>query len=595
LESLIVSRRFVLAVAFCAFVAGTFTGCNTQPPAPAAPAATTPTATSSARCDDILNNVLQQLEPRSVGITSDAKVALQQLNDWANRCGQAQETPPSVPAAFSALLSEAARGDLTATRYTAPDGEILREATLFKSVAGYVAGNGANDRERVTRIFAHVIRTVSLEPPGTSELPLTTFDRYLLGNGSPSDRAAVFVSLLRQFRYDSVVFTTPDSATKTDAPVLVGVLYDGGLRLYDMTTGRPLLADPAQVDGPVVAWTELLAKPESIGQLSAPKWKHPLGPDGVPTLQPGLAGPAGVWSMRMLRLQGAMAGELAVVAAEGLADGPAGPGLLSRVGGVLGVAREKLVPWERLSRLAVARDGMTDMQRDMFQRAMLAWGAPVPFEADDKGQPVAGRPSRTFLKLRLALATGAFEEAISEFPREVVLPCRAIMNAPIPEIYRYQAIDAANEGTYWMAVAQFEKGDAKIAGDSAARYLRNSRQALAQVVGEMMKFSSRKKETFEGDLAKTFDTPAKKGFVEAIIAATRDAAANDPPEQVLQAIRGVSSTFRRIGPSQLLLAKSRHAAGDPAGARLALEAIAADSPQYPEARLLLAQWSTPAP
>lgn len=586
------SRRLVPVVALCSFVAATFAGCGGQPSAPVTPAATTttPTATSSARCDDILNNVLRQLEPRSVGITSDVKVALQQLNDWSNRCGQSQETPPPVPAAFTALLSDAARGDLTATRYSAPDGEILREATLFKSVAGYVAGNGANDRERVDRIFAHVVRTVSLEPATNGELPLTTFDRYLLGGGSPADRGAVFVSLLRQFRYDSVVFTLADAATRPDAPVLVGVLYDNALRLYDMTTGRPLFADAPQVEGPIAAWTELLAKPELIGQLSVPEWKHPFTAESVPSLKPGLAGPAGVWSMRMLRLQGAMAGEAAVVAAEGLTDGAAGPGLLARVSAVLGDSRDKLAPWERLSRLAAARDSMTDMQRDLLQRATIAWGAPVPFDADAQGQPVPGRPSRTFLKLRLALATGAFDEAISEFPREVVLPCRALMNAPIPDLYRYQAIDAANEGTYWMAVAQAEKGDAKIAADSAARYLKNSRQALAQVIGELMKFSSRKKATFEDELANTFGLPGKQDFAETIIAATRDAAASDPPPNVVQAIRGVSSTFRRIAPSQLLLAKSRHASGDLPAARAVLEGIAADSPQYPEARLLLSQW-----
>jgi hypothetical protein len=63
---------------------------------------------------------------------------------------------------------------------------------------------------------------------------------------------------------------------------------------------------------------------------------------------------------------------------------------------------------------------------------------------------------------------------------------------------------------------------------------------------------------------------------------------------VVAAIRGISSTFRRIGPSQLLLGKSRRAAGDTESARAILEGIAADSPQFPEARLLLKLWSEPA-
>ncbi len=588
------SRRLLPAFALFASLAAVLSGCAPKPPAPSAPAAAAST-TSSARCEDILSNVLRQLDPRSVGITSDVNTALQQLNDWNNRCGAALETPPAVPAAFSGLLSEAARGDLTATRYTAADGELLREATLFKAVSRYAAGSAATDRERVAGIFAHVNRNVSLDPPDTFELPLATGDRYLLGSGSVADRAAVFASLLRQFRYDTVLFVSPSQDTpRPDAPVLVGVLYDGGLRMYDMTTGRPLLADPSALDGPVAAWTDLLAKPELIGQLSVDAWKHPLDADAVKKLAPRLAGPSGLWSMRMLRLQAGMAGEAAVVAAEGLADGPSGPGLLGRVSAALGESREGLAPWDRLSRLAAARESMDDRQREMLQRATIAWGAPVPFEADDKGQPVPGRPSRKFYKLRLAQATGAFDEAIAEYPREVVLPCRSIMNAPIPEIYRYQAIDASNEATYWMAVCQSEKGDEKIAGDSAARYLKNSRQALAQVIGELMKFSSIKRAAFEDELAKVYDAPGKKAFVEAIESATRESAAGDPPPNVVAAIRGISSTFRRIGPSQLLLGKSRRAAGDTESARAILEGIAADSPQFPEARLLLKLWSEPA-
>ena len=583
----------------CGLVVGGLVGCDPGPqpaaPRPAAPAPEAPRQTSQVRCDEILKSALEQLEPRSLGITADTDSVIRYLREWTGRCGGRNKTF-EVPKSFVDAMTDPERENLGALKYGVRDIEVLREAALFKLVATSITATAKTDAEKVSLVFDHVVRTVAMAPASMGVLPFTAADRYLVGVGSGRDRVMVLAGILRQLRIETLAIEFPVSDDPSNLPTLAGVLLDGELRLYEPTLGEPVRINRRDQSSPVVSLRELLTTPSILESYAGLRGELArLKPEDLAKARLACVGQASLWSQRMQDLQQSIAGVDAVTAAEFLADSELGPGLLSRVAkaGGDGFAAEKVVPWSYVSGLIPKRDRPDEIQQRQLYFLTGAWAAPFNVGQDENGQPKLGTPTRAFLRLRLALASGGAEEALAAFPSEVILPCRALRMMSLPDEVRFQAEDAANESSYWMALCQFDRGALRVAVDGCDRYLRAARQAMLvsvlQTAGADV--PRQKIAALETAFEEAFRLPGDKSLAQVLEAATQvvlGRPANDAQRRTLVFLEGV---YRRIGAMQLLKAKALAAQNDREAALKTLQSVPVTDAAAVEAAALRSVWT----
>jgi len=571
-----------------------------KPKAPVANAPEPPRQASQARCEELLKTLLEQLSPENVGLSSDKEAVVRSLRDWANRCG-ARQSPVAVPSTFLESLPDAEKEVLNANRFNERDFDALSEATLFRAVADQISSRAPGDRERTAEVLGHVARTVAAAPPEAIDLPFTASERYLVGVGGPRDRLAVFAGILRQLRIDVVVVDLAGKGAGAAPVLLAGVALDHGLALYDMELGVPLTKTPGAATEPPLTLKELQEQPDLLQAWGFAKaGPARIDPARMKDARISVPGSAPQWSARMQDLQGALAGERAIVAADLLGDSKAGPGLLSRLAKASSGAfeAESIGPWEYLAALAVARQRATKEQEQMLFFLTAAWGAPLQIEPDDQGQVKVIGPTRAFQRMRLAIAVGGYDEALAQLPQRVILPCRGSRALPLPNEIRYAHEDAANEASYWMGLVQYDlaergQGDYRIATDSAERYLRNVRDQFIQVAaglagtqldrGTLMKLDQ--------GFTEAFANPGEGMLSDALeksIGKTLGKPSNDAQRA---ALKFLESSFRRYGAVQLLKARSLAARNDIPAALAALDAIPGKDPASVEGRYLRGVWA----
>ena len=215
---------------------------------------------SRTRCEDFLKNVIGQYQPLTVDLVADRVVSLQQLNDWRKSCADEPLEAPAIPARLADAVTGGNSDFLGSPRYREGDAEHLRDAMLLRDVARHVGETAGNERERILKVFRYVVQAVALE--GQSAVPpvLPPYDRLVLGSGTAADRAAIFIEILRQMRFDAVVLWLPQEqrsqTAKTSAsdkgtpgakeefnphqPMLVGVLTEAGVLLFEPGLGQPV-------------------------------------------------------------------------------------------------------------------------------------------------------------------------------------------------------------------------------------------------------------------------------------------------------------------------------------------------------------------
>lgn len=600
------SRGFFATVVTALLAA--VTGCGIEalpepeekPKRPVSTAPTAPLPVSQARCEEIVKSVLDQLAPEKVGLSSDTEGVVRNLRDWSTRCG-GRSKPVAIPAAFKEALSESQREILGAIRMGQDDFESLREASMFNVVSKVIASHPASDLERIASVLGHVTRTLSQAPADAINLPFIPTDRYLIGLGSPRDRLAVFAGILRQLRFDVAVVDLAPKVINTAPVLMAGVVLNGELALYDVELGVPFTRTPGDLAGKPVTLNELQGEPDLLKAWSLSE----IGPSRIDPARLSdprihIIGTAAQWSSRLQDLQSALAGEDAIVAADVLGDSERGPGLIQRLAKATGgiVSADAITPWGYLPELLTARQKATEEQQRMLFFLTAAWGAPLNMVADEQGQPKVTGPTRAFLRLRLALASGGFDEALAELPQQVILPCRASRQLPLPNEIRFAHEDAANEASYWMGLAQYDlaelgRGDFRVAGDSADRYLRGAREQFAQLAagfagaelnrGDLIKLT----QAFEAAFAK----PGDGQLSDALEKAFSKSLGKPSNDSQRTGLRFLESAFRRYGAIQFLKARSLAARNDKAAALEILDAIPGRDPVAAEARFWRAVWS----
>ncbi|MBR4832873.1 MAG: hypothetical protein IKU86_00875, partial [Thermoguttaceae bacterium] len=164
---------------------------------------------------------------------------------------------------FSRLLR------LDARSFAPQDADFLKESVWLRDVYGWAKGKDQNDFAVVCSLFdwtvANVVSTPPLETPAgpIAQLPWQTI---LIGQGTPFDRALVFIELLRQHRIDAFV-VRPNGDVPTDFPLVVGVRLDGETYLFLPEYGLPIPA--AGADALVLDGGLRFAKIATLAQVAA--------------------------------------------------------------------------------------------------------------------------------------------------------------------------------------------------------------------------------------------------------------------------------------------------------------------------------------
>ena len=145
-----------------------------------------------------------------------------------------------------------------------------------------------------------------------ADLPLSTYEVYLLGKGTAEDRAWIFVNCLRQLNLDAVLLVPKpvgdETAGADAAPYWWCAGFDGKIYLFDPLAG---IAVPslAKEEGGESTWpgvatlAEAVADPAVLKQLDSADTPYPIRAADLERPGVAIVGETSLWSPRMQALQ----------------------------------------------------------------------------------------------------------------------------------------------------------------------------------------------------------------------------------------------------------------------------------------------------
>ncbi len=130
------------------------------------------------------------------------------------------------------------------TVFLPQDADYLRSAVWLRDVLNWAKGPKQDDLTVVKSLFDWTVKNVVLSEPLPTPMGLVSqleWQTLLLGQGTPMDRAIVFIELLRQHKLDAFV-VRPDGELRDGFPLVVGVCCDDKVYLFDVALGLPFAA-----------------------------------------------------------------------------------------------------------------------------------------------------------------------------------------------------------------------------------------------------------------------------------------------------------------------------------------------------------------
>ncbi len=522
----------------------------------AAAGSASPARQDGGECEAVLSSIDDIFQLQRLGRTTAVSDGVSRLNDWQRACGSdVAYTDFKLPPDVRKVLSDDEARSLTETRFNLRDGEHIRDCLLERAVSGYAVGEGQTDLEKVTNVFGHVVRAIGLVSQPLHDLPLTVYEVSLLGKGTAADRAWIFANLLRQMKIDAVLIYPKKSgkapAAADEQPMLVGVLLDGQVYLFDPQAGVPVPASGAASALSRVATLAEAANDAAVfKQLDASGRPYPIAASDLEHPGVAIVGDTGFWSARMQALQTQFVGNRAMIIADPLFEPDDGSGGLwmrvVKAGGDRWSAADVQLwhyPEERLA----SHVRMNKEQQEILEGLLKPFDAFLSVVKGPQGGPVFVEKERAIdpaadqklhpgvhvnehitvgeqLRARLNHLGGDYSEAVKRYTH-VRGKSKEVLDQNPPLPIRSSHSRAIDDALYWTALCQFEQGEFKSAVNNLTQY--------------------RKKQ-------------------------------------------GESGHWGR--ESRYLLALSLAATGDRAGAVGLLEPVDSDDPEYTGYRLLIRQW-----
>ena len=375
-------------------------------------------------------------------------------------------------------------GKIAFPRY---DGFALQEAVWMRDVSNWARGEGLDDLGRAEKLFDWTVRNIQLERqpagPRANRVSLMPWEVLLLGQGTATERAWVFVLLARQQNIDAVLLALPDSkdpdAKKSDAkkpgakkpgdrqpPVwAVGVLIEKQLYVFDPTLGLPIPApDGVKLDGA----GQLAIKPATLAQLVADDSllrrldikdrPYPVKSSQLADVVALVEGSPSYLAARMELVQSHLAGEQKTVLT-------ASPSKLAKrveeLGGMSDVRfwtwpYEAMLQQKQLNRAAMQQKMLAMMPFQVGEASPLWKGRLLHFKGKFTGDRGAmhyyqqARPSNADLR------AANFRPPDVDDPRAAEEMARALRAI----VYR-----AKQDGSYWLGLIAYHRGKCRAAAD----------------------------------------------------------------------------------------------------------------------------------
>jgi hypothetical protein len=256
--------------------------------------------------------------------------AIKRLDQWAR-----DQEPPgdwqldpmvsALPSPYSDVLRV-----LSVDRLEFPNSDafILREAVWLRDISNWARGDVVESLEMARHLFDWTIRNVQLDwTPGARGPRRPTqrpWETLLFGHGTATERAWLYILLLRQQGIDSGLIGLMDSDGSDQQmirPWVVGVLIEGEVYLFDPTLGLPIPA-PDGVKGSGSGPLEI--QPATLAQVARQEgllrqldvegeFEYPVASSQVQKVAALLEGSPIYLSRRMKFLESQLAGDDKVV------------------------------------------------------------------------------------------------------------------------------------------------------------------------------------------------------------------------------------------------------------------------------------------
>jgi hypothetical protein len=244
---------------------------------------------------EVFRQIVERLDPRGAPKPDDPSAKrfdpllaswpeTEMLRQAVDRLSQWIRTQPPPPDwKLDPMLSELPRPlaelpqvkDLGQMDFSRLDGYAIQEAVWMRDVSRSARGEVIDDLQRACNLFDWTVRNVQLEPDDQNRIPQFPWETLLHGRGTATERAWVFILLLRQLEIDAAVLAldagngTRDEGNKTERnlqPWCVGVLIEGNVYLFDPLLGLPI---PAPNGVTLDAGGRLAIRPASLAQVVA--------------------------------------------------------------------------------------------------------------------------------------------------------------------------------------------------------------------------------------------------------------------------------------------------------------------------------------
>ena len=448
------------------------------------------------RRSDVLDTLIEMSQPETLVIRTRRETVVSLLNDWVEMGGESFEVVEPVDAEYTGRLDKDRVERIKSPRFAIRDVTHIRDSQWYARIGKAIVAGSKTDRERVGRLFYYVTRNIVLRTDDETKLPLAPFGIAMLGEGNARDRAWLFVNLLRQLRIDAVVLQVDEPSSG----LLVGVLLEEGICLYDPALGLPILAEKAEatsgVTGRAATWAEATRNPKLFAALATSKDSpYPFAGKSLSDVRVSLVGASSFWAPRMRRLQLALTGEQDLLLWDPLESSEIVPrgGVARVVAG--GFEKEKIAIWDYPERRRDGNSSFNTQQLQTFALRQRAFESPIPVErviANDKGDiqlqlatkgQFRHRMSRnrqllgewktsvtTFLKIRMWRDVPPLPKQIGFVGRRE----QAAVKAMMPTRVRLVHEEAADDAAFWAAVCQYEQGEVESAADALEEYMARS-------------------------------------------------------------------------------------------------------------------------
>ncbi len=212
------------------------------------------------------------------------------------------------------------------------DGLFLREVVWLSNIAAWAPKGAVDPLSQAAALFDWVVRNIQLEAPpafapgeeATRVYPYP-WETLLFGRGTSTDRAWIFVLLLRQLGIDAgvlgIIRKESLGGLRID-PWAVGVLVDKEIYLFEPTLGVPVpgskgieIDSQGQLRIRPATLAEAATDPSILRQLDVPERRYPLRAEDLNEVVVFVEGSPSYLAQRMFLLQARVAGKLAAVLA----------------------------------------------------------------------------------------------------------------------------------------------------------------------------------------------------------------------------------------------------------------------------------------